>query len=83
VITQTVIAQLESADQCAVYDQIGITADRRGKMRVTLQRQAEMPDILGAVGGLRHAAQHDIVDQRRFIMADHGFQQSLHIFGRR
>ena len=35
-------------------------------MRIARQREAEMADIVRAVLGLRLAAQHHLVDQRRF-----------------
>ena len=63
VVRQAVGAELEGADQAAVHDQIGVAADGRGEVRVAAQVQAEMAVVLGAIFGLRLAAQHHFVDE--------------------
>ena len=54
-----------AGDQRAMDEQIGIAPDRRGEMGVAPKPQPEMADIGRAVGGLRLAAQHELVDERR------------------
>ena len=74
-------AQAEAADQRAVDQQIGIAPDRRGEMRVAAQRQAEMAEIVGAVLGLRLAAQHQLVDHARVRRAGRALQDLVELRG--
>ena len=60
-------------DQETMDDQVGITADRRCKMRVTAQIETEMADILGAVDGLCLRAQN----QCRYLLAQGRFLDAL------
>ena len=73
------VAQPQPADQRAMHQQIGVAADRAGEMRVARQREAEMTDIVGAVCRLRLAAQHHLVDQRRFRRAGDAAQHAVEI----
>src|SRR5262249_5316782 len=54
---QRTIAQLASGDQRAMYQQVGIAADRRGEMGIARKGKAEMPDIHRAINSLRLASQ--------------------------
>src|SRR5258708_29632241 len=67
------------ADQGAVNEQVGITPDRRGEMRVAPERKAEMADILGAVERLRLAAQDELVDHRGVGRAGSLLQQPVEV----
>ncbi len=40
-----------------VQDEVGIAADRRGEVRIRLQRQTEVADVVGLIDGLTHGAQ--------------------------
>ena len=61
---QAVVAELQRADQGAVDDEIGITADGRGEMGVAAQVEAEMAVVLRGIFRLGLAAQHHFVDER-------------------
>src|SRR5713226_4521613 len=60
---QSAGTKIETRDERAVHQEIGVAADRRGEMRIAPQRQTEMADILRAVRSLRLAAQDELVDQ--------------------
>ena len=55
--------KLQRAHQRAMHQQVGIAADRRGEMRIALQVEAEVADVLGRVHGLRLRPQHHLVDE--------------------
>ena len=44
---QPAFAKIERRDQGAVNQQIGIAPDRRGEMRIALEAEAEMAEIMG------------------------------------
>ena len=69
VVRQCARPEAEAADQRAVHQQVGVAADRTGEMRIARQGEAEMADVVGAVLGLRLAAQHHVIDQRGFVGA--------------
>ena len=48
-------------------DEVGIAADGRGEVGVAAEVEAEVPDVLRAVFGLRLGAQHDLVEQRAVL----------------
>src|SRR5947209_5166585 len=50
---QSAVAELQGADEAAVDDEVGVTADGRGEMGVAAQVEAEMPVVLGGIFGLR------------------------------
>ena len=52
VVRQSIGSQVKRAYQRPVHEQIGITADRRSKMRVADEVQSEMADVLRRVLGL-------------------------------
>ena len=61
----------------AMHQQIRIAADRRGEMRISLQRKTEVADVLGRIHRQRLAAQQDRLQQRRVgTLADLGQQRS-------
>ena len=62
-----------------MHEQIGIAADRAGEMSIARQSEAEMTNIVGAIGGLRLAAQHHFADQLRFGRADVTTQHPIEI----
>ena len=68
---QPVRAETEAADQRPMHQQVGVAADRAGEMGVARQGEAEMADVLRAVGGLGLAAQHRLVDQPLLRPAAH------------
>src|SRR5438309_2298340 len=49
---QAAVAELVGADQRAVHQQVGITADWRGEVRIARERQPEMPEPLGRIACL-------------------------------
>ena len=51
IIGEAALAEPERRYQRPVDDQIGIAADRRGEMGVTLERESEMADVAGTVDG--------------------------------
>ena len=53
--------------------QVRITADRRGEMRIELEGQAVMADVVGAVAGLGHGPQRQDLDgaEFRFVLCVH------------
>ena len=57
------LAEIIGADQTAVNEEIRIAADGGSEMRVMLEGQAEMPDIVRVVLRLRLGAENDFVDQ--------------------
>src|SRR3546814_20960426 len=63
-------------------DQVGIAADRRGEMRVTTEREAEMPRVGRAVIGLRLAAQYRFHDLRQPVVARKAVDQPVEDRGR-
>src|SRR5215467_14273085 len=52
-LRQSAVAEPQGADEAAVDDEVGITADRRGEMGVAAQIKTEMPVVLGGIFGLR------------------------------
>ena len=46
-----------------MHDEIRITADRRGEMRVVLEREAEVPDVLRLIHRLHHRAHDQRLDE--------------------
>ena len=65
------------SEQRAVHQEVGIAADRRGEMGVAAQRQTEMPDIVRTVGGLRLAAQDEVIDQHGLAGAGGAAQHAV------
>src|SRR4030095_16562773 len=61
----------------AVYDEVGITPDRRGEMRVAFLRQTEVAEILRGVARLLHRAEHQERDRLFFGLALDPFDQLL------
>ena len=59
----------------AVRQQIGISANRRGEMRVGIVGKAKVADIVGAVHRLFHRAQQHCLQQRRVGTVLDFFQQ--------
>src|SRR5262249_16936286 len=62
-LRQSAITEPQGADEAAMNDEVGITADRRGEMGVAAQVETEMPVVLGGIFGLRLGAQHHLVDK--------------------
>src|SRR6516165_4279299 len=52
-LRQAAVAEPHGADEAAVDDEVGVTANRRGEMGVAAQVEAEMPAVLGGIFGLR------------------------------
>ena len=50
--------------QAAMHDEVGIAADRRGEMRVVLERETEVPDVLRLIHRLHHRANDQRLDER-------------------
>ncbi len=71
--------QSQRADQAAMHQQVGVAADRACEMRVARQGQPEMADVVRAVGCLRLAAQHHLVDQRRLGRVGHRAQHAVEV----
>src|SRR3546814_6087713 len=46
---QSVVAELQSADQGAMHQQVRVAPDRRGEVGVVGEREAEVTQIVGAV----------------------------------
>src|SRR5262249_1030345 len=61
-LRQCAVTEPQGANEAAMNDEIGITADRRGEMGVAAQVETEMPVVLGGIFGLRLGAQHHLVD---------------------
>ncbi len=59
---QPVITQAKSLDQSAMDDEICITANWRCEMRIFVQIQTEMADIVRAVDSLTLRAKHNLID---------------------
>ena len=59
---EAIVAQLQGRDQGAMDDEIGIAADRRGEVGVTIEVETEMPVVGGGIFGLCLAAQHHLAD---------------------
>ena len=78
-VAQTAKPELEPRDQRTVHQQIGITPDRTGEMRVSRQRETEMPDIVGMIGRLRLAAQHHLIHHLRIRLVGHASQHTIQI----
>ncbi len=57
-------ARADQSLECAMHHQVGIAADRRGEVRVVLQRQSEVPDVGGLVYGLGHSPDDERFDER-------------------
>ncbi len=72
-------AELQAGDQRAMHQQVGVAADRAGEMGVARQGEAEMADVVGAVGRLALAAQHHLVDQRRLLRAGDALQHAVEV----
>src|SRR5438067_1530612 len=51
------------SEQRSMHQEVGVTSDRRGEMGVAAQRQAKTTDIVRIIGGLRLAAQDEVIDQ--------------------
>ena len=47
----------------AMHQQIGIAADRRGKMRISIISQTEVADVFGLILGLSQGTQHHRLQQ--------------------
>src|SRR4051812_13195552 len=62
-------------------EHVGVAANGRGKLRVVLKREAEMPDVFSRVDCLGHASQCRSADQMLFGLALNFFEQFLDIFG--
>src|SRR5262249_30049014 len=56
-LRQCAVTEPQGANEAAMNDEVGITADRRGEMGVAAQVEAEMPVVLGGIFGLRLPAQ--------------------------
>ena len=78
-LAQPAGAEVKPANQGAVDQQIGVAADRAGEMGVAGQTQSKMADIFRCVGGLRLAAQHDFVDDRRVFRAGDHLQDMIQV----
>ena len=72
-------AKVQAGDQRTVHQQVGVAPDRTGEMRVAGQREAEMTDVVRAVGGLRLAAQHNLIDQLRLLGAGDAAQYPVKV----
>ena len=68
-LRQSTFAKPQAADQGAMHDQIGVAADRRGKMRIAPQVEAEMAVILGGVFSLGLGAQNHFIHQELGIVS--------------
>ncbi len=62
---QPVRPQPQPGDQGPVHQKVGVAPDRAGEVRVLAERQPEMPEVVGAVFGLRLRPQHHLVDLLR------------------
>ncbi len=78
-LAEILARRVVAAHQGAVNEQVGITPDRRGEMRVAPEREAEMADILRAVERLRLAAQDELVDHRGVGRAGGLLQQAVEV----
>ena len=62
----------------AVGQQVGITANGRGKVAVCLRGKAKVPLVEGLVARLRHGPQTEAVDQKFLIRTLHAGKYALH-----
>ena len=78
---QSAVAELQGADEAAVDDEVGVTADGRGEMGVAAEVEAEMPVVLGGIFGLRLRAQHHLVDELLHVAALHPRENAVELLG--
>src|SRR5262249_32077319 len=78
-VRQPVAAELQLADQRAMHDEIRIAADRRGKMRVAAQIEAEVTVILRRIFSLRLAAQYHLMHELLDVAAFDPCQDAVEI----
>ena len=79
--SQPVFPPAMRRNQGAMHNQVGIAADGRGEMGVTLQVKPKMPKVFRAVIGLSHRAQHDHVDQLRMLTPCRLIKQAVELRG--
>ena len=80
-LVEAALAEVQDADQSAMDDEIGESANGRSEMRVAAQVQPEMAIVLVAVLGLRLGAQHHLVDQRLDRLPAHAAQYAVEMGG--
>ncbi len=73
---------LERPLQNAMNDEVGISANGRGEMRVLIEAEGEMAERLGGVASLLERTQHKVGDDAFFGFADDLFNQALIVLRR-
>ena len=81
IVGQAIVTELQTADEGAVHQQIGVTADWRREMRIVAQAKTEMADIVGVVFCLTLRAQHQFMDQAGMGLVGNFTKQGVEIGG--
>ncbi len=77
-----ILRMLECPLQNAMNDEVWVTPDGRGEMRVLIEAEREMAQRLGGVAGLFEGTQHKVGDDTLFRFADNLFDQALIVLRR-
>ena len=78
---QSILAEVVGGDQRAMHQQIGIAPDRGGEVRIALQRQSEVPEILRRIDRRHLRSQGEGMDHRLVRRALGLLQQPREVLG--
>ena len=76
------IAAPQHLADAAVDDEVRVAADRRGEVRVVLEREPEVTDVARLVDGLRHRADDRRRDEQRVRLVAELREQVAQVLGR-
>ena len=78
---QPIRPEMQGEDQGAMDDEIGITADRRGEMRIAAQVETEMAVIVDGIFRLRLSPQHHFIDEMLVVRAFDAAEDAVELRG--
>ena len=79
--SQAIASKMQCMDQGAVDNEIGVTADRRGEMRIVAQVKTEMAVILDGIFRLRLGTEHHFIDEMLVIGAFYTGENAVELRG--